>query len=239
MGNKKRLTAKKVRIKDILNGKYFPGSKEEMKPSYVVTNLGQKISRVNLVATVIDKFLSEDENYLSLTIDDGTEAMRVKVFGEKVELLKNIDIGDLIMVIGKLKEYNAEVYVNGEIIKKVDDPNYENLRKLEILKELIDQKKVVENIRMSARQMPREELKKKFGISEEILQTILESKLKQVDYKPKILQLIENLSGEKGIEVSKLFELVNLPENIVENTVNELLESGMLFEPTPGRLKKV
>ena len=53
-----RLTAKKVQISDIVNGKYFPGNKEEMKPSYVITPFGQKISRVNLVATVTDKFLS-------------------------------------------------------------------------------------------------------------------------------------------------------------------------------------
>ena len=38
-----RSPAKKVRISDLLNGKYFYGSKEEMKPGYVTTPYGEKV----------------------------------------------------------------------------------------------------------------------------------------------------------------------------------------------------
>lgn len=240
-----RLTAKKVRISDIANGKYFSGSREEMKPSYVITPFGQKISRVNMVATVTDKFLSEDENYSAVTIDDGTEAIRVKTFKENVDLLRNIEPGELVLVIGKIKEYNGEVYVNGEVIRKVQDPNYENLRKTEILNELVESKKIIEEIKSLLGQMTEEELKgyakNKFGIEEESLQVVLENLkvVKEIDYKPKMLELIESLDEGKGVEIGKILDLSDLPENVIESTIDELRASGCVFEQSPGILKKV
>jgi len=240
----KRLPAKKVRIFNLVNGKFFPGNKEEMKPSYLITPLGEKISRVNLVGSVTDKFLSEDENYSTITLDDGSQAIRVKSFKEKVGLLKNIELGDLVLVIGKLKEFNEEVYVNTEIINKIEDPNYESLRKLEILDELIPQKKMVEEIKGLRNELSEEELKshvkQKFYLDEECLRVILEFKqLEDIDYKPKILELMKNLDKGEGVEIGKLLELCNLPESVVENSINDLLSSGILYEPKPAVLKKV
>jgi RPA family protein len=244
MADKERLTAKKVRIVDVVNGKFFSGSREEMKPSYIITPFGQKISRVNLIASVTDKFLSEDENYCSITVDDGTEAIRVKTFRENVDMLKDTEPGDMVLVIGKIKEYNNEVYINGEIIRKVD-VNYEILRKVEILKELIKQKKIVDEIKNLIEQMTEEELKKyvknKFGMDEESLQVVRDNLkvAKEIDYKPKILELISSLDEGSGVEISKIFELSDLPENVIENAINELLSSGDLFEPSPGKFKRV
>lgn len=240
----KRLPAKKVRIFDVVNGKFFPGNKEEMKPSYVITPFGEKISRVNLVGTVTDKFLSENENYSTITIDDGSGAIRVKSFKEKVSLLKDMELGIFVLAIGKLKEFNEEIYVNAEIVRKIEDPNYESLRKLEILDKQIQQKKIVEEIKNLANGTSEEELKnyvkQKFGLDDECLRVILEFKqIEEIDYKPKIIELIESLDKGKGVEIGRLLELCNLPENIVENVINELLSSGYLFEPSPGKLRKV
>jgi RPA family protein len=240
----KRLTAKKVRIVDVVNGKFFPGSKEEMKPSYVITRFGEKISRVNLIGTVIDKFMSEDENYCSVTIDDGTDAVRVKAFKGDVGILKNAEPGKIILTIGKVKNYNNEVYVNGEIVREVE-PNYENLRRLEILKDLVEKKKIVSEIRNLIEQASEEEVveyaKNKLGIDEESLQVIRENLniTKEVDYKPKILELINSLDQGSGVEIGKILELSNLPEAVIENGINELLGSGTLYEPRAGILKKV
>jgi RPA family protein len=238
-----RLPAKKLRILDIVNGKYFPGSKEEMKASYLITPLGKKVSRVNLVATVTDKFLSEDGNYSTATIDDGSEAIRVKTFKESVKLLDGIATGDLVLVIGKIKEYNGEVYVNGEIVKKIFDRNFESLRRLEIVKQTVQQKRIVDEIRNLSSQLSEEELKQyakeKYDMDEECLQAILESRKLEVDYKPKVLEVIETLDTGEGVEVGKLFEVLNLPEHIIENTVDELLSNGSIFEPKIGYFKKV
>jgi RPA family protein len=243
--DKKRQPAKKVRIFDVVNGKYFAGSKEELKPSYIITSIGQKISRVNLIATVIDKFVSEDQNYAAIRIDDGTEVIRAKAFKESVKLLEGIELGDLVTVIGKLKEYNGEVYVNAEIVKKITDANFETLRKLEILNEIAEQKKAVDEIKSLLDSMSEEELKEyakdKFGMDEETLNVVRDSLRvkKEIDYKPKILDLIKKLDEGNGVEIVKIFELSSLPENVIESAINELLAKGLLFEPKPAVLKVV
>lgn len=239
----KRLSAKKVRISDIVNGKFFPGSKEEMKAGYTITPLGEKVSRVNLIATVTEKFENEDESYATITIDDGTEAIRVKTFKEGVELLQGIEPGNLVLVIGKVKDYQGEIYINGEIVRKIQDVNYENLRKMELLDNFVQQNKTLAEIKSLINEMSEEELKpyvkKRYGIDDETLQVIIESKKREIDYKPKFLEIIGSLDEGDGVEISKLFEITNLPENIVEKTIDELLNEGFVFEPKVGKLKKV
>ena len=242
---KKRSVAKKVRIFDLVNGVFFHGSKVDMKPSYLITPFGERISRVNLIGTVIDMFISEDESYGSLTLDDGSASIRAKVFGNDVKLMKNISNGDLVLLIGKLKEYNGEIYVAAEVVRKLEDFNHEILRKIEILKDLKEKKRVAEEIKNLIDQMSEEELKeyveKKYGLDEECL-NIVRANLKvgkEIDYKPKILEIIASMDKGDGVEISKIFEVVDLPERIIENVVNELLASGELFEPKPGFLKRV
>lgn len=239
----KRLPAKKVRIFDLIYGKFFPGEKESMKASYLITPFGQKISRVNLIGTVTDKFLTDDGNYSTITIDDGSESIRVKTFREKTELTKEIEVGDFVLVVGKIKEFNGEIYVNGEIIRKIQDFNFENLRKLEIFRELLEQKKIVDELKELKEKMEeekfREYAKKKYGFDEEIIDFILKGSQIEEDYKPKIIKIIESLDEGNGVEMGKILELSNLPENLIEKGIEELLESGTLFEPRPGILKKV
>jgi RPA family protein len=239
----KRMASIKVRIYDIVNGRYFAGSKEDMKASYIITPLGEKISRVSLIASITEKFLSDDGSYSSITIDDGSEAIRVKAFKESVSLFTNVAVGDLVSVIGKVKEYNGEIYINGEVVKKNTDPNMENLRKLEILNKIMDEKKVADDLRNLANEVSEEELKSyaesKYNIDAESLQIILESKKLEIDYKPKMLDVIGTLDTGDGIEVGKLFEVLDLPENIIEKTLDELLSQGYIFEPHPGKVKRV
>lgn len=232
-----RLPAKKVRICDIVDGRFFYGSKEGMKPSYVITSLGMKVSRVNIVGIVIDKFISEDGNYASLTLEDGTESIRVKGFREKVSLLEEIKKGDTVLVVGKVKEYNGEKYVNLEVVRKVD-VNYETLRKLELAKDLESWKMLVERIRKDLKEMPEEEVKRRYGLEDDVIEAIRESKV-EADYKTKLLEIISKLDEGDGVEISKLFEVVSLPESSVEKILDELITEGLVYQPTPSKLKKI
>jgi len=235
----KRLTAKKVRISDITNGKYFPGSRESMQPSFVITPLGEKVSRVNIIATITDSFASDDGNYSTITIDDSTDAIRAKAFKADVKIFEGLQRGQLVLVIGKVKEYQDEVYINAEVARAVE-PNYEALRKLEILEQLNEQKKSIDNLRKLKSRLSEEDLKeyaKKMGVEEEALEVIFEKK--EPDYKPKILEVIASLDDGTGVEIVKLFEISKLPDNVIERAVDELLAEGYLYEPTPGKFKKV
>jgi len=237
------MPAIKTRIVDIVSGKYFSSEKEKMKAAFVITPFGQKISRLNLIATVIDKFVAEDGNYCSLTLDDGTSLIKAKSFKDDVKILKDFELGDMMLVIGKIREYNGEIYVNAEATRKILDANFEILRKFEILQELRKRKQMADEIKSLANQTSEEELKeyakKKYAMDDEVVQFIRESSAteKVEDYKPSLLEVISKLDEGSGVEINKIFEVANLPESVVENALNELLANGTLYEPTVGILK--
>ena len=214
-----------------------------MKPSYVITEFGEKISRVNLLGVVTEKFSDEEQNYASVTIDDGFASLRVKAFAEQTKFLENIALGDLILVIGRVKNYNEENYVVAEIVRKVDDPNFTILHMAEVLDKLWEIKRMRDDLQRVRDEVSDEELKEyakeKYAIDEEALRVVLESKKLERDYKPKILDVIEKLDDGNGVEVAKLLQILNLPENVVEAAITDLLSAGEIFEPVVGRLKKV
>jgi RPA family protein len=127
----KRNTAFKYRIGDLLLGK--PQMNNE---KFLFLELGdKKIIRVNIVGNIIDKFLNEGEKkYLFITIDDGSGQIKIKTFGDDLVKFKDVEQGQTVVVIGTLKHWNNETYINPEIIKE-QNPKYLLLRKLEIDKE--------------------------------------------------------------------------------------------------------
>lgn len=133
---KKRNIAYKYRIGDILLGQPIMDSSvldNNGNPRFKFVELGgREVVRVNVVANVVDKFSSEGEkNYATLTIDDASGQIRMKMFGDDVARFQGINPGDTVMVIGLLRFFNNEVYIQPEIIS-VKDPKYLLVRKLEI-----------------------------------------------------------------------------------------------------------
>lgn len=123
----KRHTAYKVKIGDIINGNQIVDGE---KLRFIESN-GKNIARVNLIANVVDKYIQDDEKkFASITLDDATGQIKLKTFGEDIEKLKSFEQGDTVLAIGLIREWNKEVYVTPEIIKKRQS-EYLLLRKLE------------------------------------------------------------------------------------------------------------
>jgi len=146
------------------------------------------------------------------------------------------------MVIGKVREYAEENYIIPEIAKKIANPNYESLHKLEILKQLVKQKKIMEEIK--GKEIGNiEELEKKYGVDTEAVDGVVESlnaeEEKSEDYKPLVLETLDGLDKGKGVEFKKLLKESKLQENVFEEVINELLSNGTCFEPKAGVLKRV
>lgn len=248
----KRLTAYKVRIKDILAGKYV--TQEGFKPNYILTTYGQKVSRVRVMAIVINKFVSNDSKYAFIVLEDGTESIRVKSF-QDINLFENVKMGQIIDFIGKVREYDNEIYLIPEVIRIVEDPNIETLRKLEIMKvrKEVDKKRdiVIDNKnKFGSLNELKEELSKKYGIDEGDVENLLESEgLKEekteedkkeidVDTARKIvLKVIEELDKGEGVDYQMILEKSGLPQQVTENGINELLSEGSCYEPRAGKVK--
>ena len=126
----KRNIAYKLKIGDILRGK--PMIEDERFTHLDLDN--KRVVRINLIGSIVDKYDSEERNYIFLTIDDGSGQIKIKAFGEDSDKLKNINHGQIILCIGVLRHFNNELYISPEIIKD-QDPKYLLLRKLEIDKQ--------------------------------------------------------------------------------------------------------
>ena len=125
---RKRNVAFKLRIGDILKGKPMM---DEGK--FLFLELGdKKVNRVNLLANCVDKFVQDgDKKYATLTVDDASGQFKLKAFGEDVGMFENIVQGDTLQIIGNVREWNGELYVIAEVVKKVD-ARWLLVRKLEI-----------------------------------------------------------------------------------------------------------
>ncbi len=121
-----RQIAHKVAIKWILEGKYV--KEEGWEPNYILSKDGVKISRVNLIGTIISK--EDGDNFVSVVLDDGSGKISVRTFEQK-GLLVDLKIGDTVLVIGRPREY-GERYVLLEILKKLQDNKWIKIRKLEL-----------------------------------------------------------------------------------------------------------
>jgi hypothetical protein len=108
---------------------------------------GKEIVRVNLIANVIDKFIQEGEKkFASLTLDDASGQIKVKLFGDDVKKIESFNQGDTVLVIGLIRSWNNEIYLTPEIIKK-KDPSFLLVRKLEVeaqMPKLLDKSQIAE-----------------------------------------------------------------------------------------------
>ena len=237
----KREPAIKLRIKDILTGKFFPAEKESMKPSYLLTTYGRKVSRVNILATITDKFINEDESYVSLTLDDGSGSIKAKAFRDVVKLVKNLEIGDMAIVIGKIREWNEELYINIEVARRVEDPNYEIYRKLELIKEILPYKRMVLELKNMREKMSEEEFireaKKRFGLEEFVIEILLRSEVEEKDYKAEVLKVLRELDRGEGVDVISLFEIIKIPAQTLDSILTELISEGKIEEIEAGRIR--
>ncbi len=245
----KRLTARKANAMEIVKGRYVkrPG----FESNYVLTNLGRKISRVRILGTVVDKFISEDGNYATITVDDSSETVRCKAF-VNTKIFDNISLGDLTDVVGKIREYNGEIYIAPETIAVVADKNFETLRLLELAKIWKEQKEKIQKLAELKKQtLDVNELKaiaKPFMSgedvesiieAEELIGQIKEPADEKKEAKDVILKLIEDMDKGGGASYAEVLEKSGVDESTVDSAIQELLESGVCFEPKPGKIKRI
>ncbi len=113
---KTRASARIVKIKEIVNAIY---SKSENEPGYLLIN-NQRVFRVNITGIIINK--NESESAQTITIDDGTGNIDIRTF-EMMPIFDELDIGDIVTIIGKPREYGRK-YILLEIIRKLDNPKW-------------------------------------------------------------------------------------------------------------------
>src|SRR3989344_1603682 len=114
-GNNARQIAVKIHIADLISGTYI--QEVEQNPNYLQTIHNQKIYRLNVIAIIIQKeILGTITNFL---MEDSTGTIVARFFEEN-KYLERFKVGDVVLVVGKVRTYNQEKYISPEIIKKVN-----------------------------------------------------------------------------------------------------------------------
>ncbi|MEM2250817.1 MAG: OB-fold nucleic acid binding domain-containing protein [Candidatus Hadarchaeales archaeon] len=193
-----------MKAEDLLFGKVEVSEESGLS---LITPWGIKIKRARLLGTVVDKYVKTDGTYGVINVDDGSGVIRVKVWREDLKMIENIKEGDIVDVIGRIKERDGEVYITPDVIIKVTDPNFEILRELEILEErwrlLKSGKKPNEEISLKERivEVLRRE-KKRMGVEE--ISKLLEAPMDEIE------RLLRELLAEGKIVESEVgkFEVI-------------------------------
>ncbi len=245
----KRMTAVKASVRSVGGGMFM--KQDGFNPSYILTSSGERLSRVRVLATIIDKFVAEDKRYASATIDDGTGTIRMKVF-KAIGPIADVSKGDIVDAIAKIRSYNEETYIMPEAVYKVSDPNLLILRKMELEKsngELERKRQIILENRKKTSDFDelKSLMKKKYGInpeeveaavlSEDMPKTTEEKEADKNSEKDMVIKLLERLDIGSGCDYFTLIKESGLAESSVEEAVNELLSDGTCFEPRPGILK--
>jgi len=205
---RKRETAYKLRIGDLLRGNQIFEQLESLNKRLLHVELGdKKILRINIIANVIDKFESQGETrFASITLDDGSGQIRARVFGEDINKFNELTQGDTILIIGLLRSFNQELYIYPEIIKK-QNPKYLLVRKLEIEK--------------SIPKTPTPKQKKEIKA-----------------FRDEIIEMIKTAETNEGIDKDEIInKLKNGNPQIISQEIQKLLEEGIIYEPRPGRVR--
>ncbi len=210
----KRVVAQKVSISDVLSGKYV---KEEGWGSNYVVSGYKKISRVNLMAVVLSKPEQTESNQYSFLLDDGTGKISVRGFEEN-KGAEGLEIGDIVLLIGKIREYNQERYVLPEIIKKNIDMGWVEVRKLELKKINIGRKHVVGETYV-----------------QEIKENVVKEEPGVISSSQMVCELIKKMDTGDGVDFDDVIN--NSKLNNAEELISNLLQEGEIFELKPGKLK--
>ncbi len=209
-----RDTALKVRSKDITNGELKKGKSEW--ESSLVTPFNEEVARVRVLATVVSRFKSDDGKYGNLTLDDATDTITSRAFDDGVRLIEGAEEGDIVDVVGRVREYEGERYINAESVSKIVDPNWELVRKLELALKI-----------------------KKAGGDAEAPEESVEEEAVGENPKSVVINLIEELGEGDGVKYVKLMDEAGLSEKKLEEILTELMEEGEIYEPKIGKFKRV
>jgi len=224
MASEKRQTAYRIRIGDMLNGNIvFDGDRFS---SLEVKN--RKISRINMICNVIDKYSNPEKNFNALTVDDGTGQIRIKAFSDSAVLLAGLDIGDVIKVIGWARHYNDELYIAPEIAVRID-PKWAYVRKLELVKEYGEFK---------------EEFDSKFQQAPEVAEAeqaeeIIEKEKIDLSDSPKSIILKKIKENAEGIDIERLIMDLKMPVDEINKSIKDLIAEGEIYEPRPAYLRSL
>jgi RPA family protein len=211
----RRQVAHKVNIADILNNRYV--KEDGWLPNYF--SVGEKkVSRVNILGVIVSKDMQEGEvASQNFVLDDGSGRISLRFF----ESGARVDVGDIVLVIGRPREFGTDRYIVPEIVKKVKDSGWVQVRKLELA---FEKHKAVQAAAEKAPAPP-----------EDKLDVDTEDFTDDSNPLTRVVRIIKQQDSGDGVGFDDIS--VKFGEGNVDSFIKSLLEQGDIFEVKPGRYK--
>lgn len=203
----KRQVARKLWIKDVLAGTYV--KEEGFKPNYVLLQDNSRAARVNMLGVVV---MASADGLPMLVLDDGTGRISVRAF-EPSAMMARVQVGDAVLVIGRPRQFGNEMYVLPEIVRKLPDLGW-----LEVRKREPSGAPVIATLPAPALgDEPEEVVDESFSLTEHVLGAI------------------RSLDAGQGADTDAVIGKIGAHD--AEKTIKFLLQNGDIFEVSPGKLK--
>jgi len=237
-----RQTAYKAWIGDLLSGVFIKG-RGDFEASYIAAR-GLNISRVNLIGVVISS--DAKEGFSSAVVDDGSGAIALRAWKEDVSRLAGVEIGNLVLVVGKVRSFNGSTYVIPDFVRKLDNTEWMKFRKFEL------EKKFGKFIKMEApvnappivdSYVPGADLEEQdmsfVATQEENVSNDSNSNAaaNSGDIGSKraaIVSLIESEDKGEGADIAVVISKSGLNDNDAQTIIDELIKGGEIFEIRAG-----
>ena len=203
----KRQTAYKCSISTLNTGVFI--KKQGWESSYLMTEYGD-FSRVNIMAVVVSK----DDT--SCVLDDSTSQINGRMF-DKTEQMLPIIIGDVVMIVGRPRDFNNQIYLTIELIKKIS-PSWVAYRKKEL--------SLIQKIR-KLDDLPKVEKK--------ILEPEIIDNKSSLGSKDKVAQVIKALDTGNGANIEDVLRLSKIQNG--EEIISDMMMRGEIFELKAGYIK--
>lgn len=214
----KRQTAYAFWVADIKSAQI---DSSQQYPSFSIRD--KNTVRINLIAIITAKYISDNGSYAALEVDDGTGIIQVKSWNEDTILINKHEIGNIVLIIGKLGLNNSkDVYVRPEIIRQVEVP-WLLSRKKEL-----GQKYGAPNI--IEQPVKAAEMEEIIHVVEEIVPAVSKSAVRA-----KVLEVLNGNSD--GLDENRIAEMSSYGKNDVLKAINELVREGEIYYARPGILK--
>ena len=220
-----RNTSYKVWISDLISGNFIKGS-GQFDSGYIEIK-ENKISRVNLVGGIVDKSIGE--NYVSVNLDDGSGILKLKVWNEGTSLFLGVNVGDLVLVVGKVRDYNNSIYVTPEIVRKLDNSLWLKIRKLELVKSYGEPTRVESEVKSELTYEQNEE--------ESAVKVTEEKVNSNGNSRELLISLIESLDSGDGADVTEVLRRSGMGE--ARTLVDDLIRNGEIFELHKDKLRVI
>jgi RPA family protein len=235
----KRQVARICSIIDILTGDYI--REEGWTPNYILTKSIGNISRANLLGVIVEipSLKTENESYSEAIIEDGSGRISLRDF-EGINKFNDLNVGEVVLVIGRPRQYGSEKYILTEIVRKIQEKKWIEVRKLELQIQNSKLSETTPQTNMPPTQQNNEEKEEILDMSKITPPPLLKNKnIEEESTSLAITNLIREKDEGDGVDTEEIINQLQrkADQDEIDNKIDSLLKQGVLFEVKPGRIK--